>query len=825
MLAHGWFAAWNHPAPRPKIDIDVISAGRGGLCLAATPRGPLNVGRTTFEHGLSAGDVHELVLRFPSPASRLTASVGIDRNRFSLPHPDRPTTVVLKFTVETPDGQRLDSPPRSVMDEAHAFDINLDGATTVKLLCRPVSGSIRFPYAVWGDLTVTLADGQVVQVSPSATARAIPTEAPFSFKYGGNRVNLNNWPLTVQDSTSADGLAQRKLIWRHPATGLVVTAIVTLYSEALEWVLWFKNEGSLDTPLIEDILPLDGSYGAIGDIQLRRTTGERIRGFVDGRSDSRGDFETQDDSVGAFAPVCMDSGEGRSSCEWLPFFNLHTATQGVNIAIGWSGRWKFEADRDSPTTVQLRSGLYKTRFYLKPGEHIRTPRILLQFWDGDITDGQNKFRHLMLEHYSPRNADGSLQRSPICNITWGGMNTADHLVRIERMAQADIARDHDYYWIDAGWYGADGDAECVDVFAGDWNRQTGDWSPNRKLHPDGLLPISRAVQAAGMKLMLWVEPERAAVGTPIVKQRPDWFLAVPEHLASRLLDLSREDVLAYTIDTIDTLIRDYELGGYRQDFNVDPYPFWRSADGTDRIGFTESKHIEHLYAFWDEIRARHPELVIDNCASGGRRLDIETAARSIPLWRSDHQCWPEYDTSVSQAQWFGLSPWVPLHGTGTAPCTNDTYRVRSAYGSGLVMEWSMYEYSTTGQDYPFGWHKEMLQEFQRLRPLILGDYYPLTPGGADPTAWVAHSFLVPEKQEGFAVVFCREQCPFLSGQLRLKGLDPEQIYVLTLAHSPIPGNAWEASGRELMEKGLRITFQQPRSSVVVHFQAKNRPQN
>jgi hypothetical protein len=41
---------------------------------------------------------------------------------------------------------------------------------------------------------------------------------------------------------------------------------------------------------------------------------------------------------------------------------------------------------------------------------------------------------------------------------------------------------------------------------------------------------------------------------------------------------------------------------------------------------------------WDELRQRHPKLTIDNCASGGRRIDLETCSRSYPLWRSDTQC-------------------------------------------------------------------------------------------------------------------------------------------------------------------------------------------
>ncbi len=51
---------------------------------------------------------------------------------------------------------------------------------------------------------------------------------------------------------------------------------------------------------------------------------------------------------------------------------------------------------------------------------------------------------------------------------------------------------------------------------------------------------------------------------------------------------------------------------------------------------TEIGHIEGLYKMWDDLLARHPGLRIDNCASGGRRLDIEMMSRSFAVWRTDH---------------------------------------------------------------------------------------------------------------------------------------------------------------------------------------------
>jgi alpha-galactosidase len=80
---------------------------------------------------------------------------------------------------------------------------------------------------------------------------------------------------------------------------------------------------------------------------------------------------------------------------------------------------------------------------------------------------------------------------------------------------------------------------------------------------------------------------------------------------------------------------------YRQDFNMEPLPFWRESDEENRRGITEMKYIEGLYALWDSLIERFPKILIDNCSSGGRRIDFETCERAVPLWRSDTGCFPE----------------------------------------------------------------------------------------------------------------------------------------------------------------------------------------
>jgi len=60
----------------------------------------------------------------------------------------------------------------------------------------------------------------------------------------------------------------------------------------------------------------------------------------------------------------------------------------------------------------------------------------------------------------------------------------------------------------------------------------------------------------------------------------------------------------------------------------------------DRQGITEIRYVEGLYATWDELRARFPQMYLDDCASGGRRIDLEMVMRSVVQTRSDSACAP-----------------------------------------------------------------------------------------------------------------------------------------------------------------------------------------
>lgn len=96
---------------------------------------------------------------------------------------------------------------------------------------------------------------------------------------------------------------------------------------------------------------------------------------------------------------------------------------------------------------------------------------------------------------------------------------------------------------------------------------------------------------------------------------------------------------------------------------MDPLAYWNAADAPGRRGMTQMKHVVGHLAFWDELRRRHPTMWIDSCASGGRRNDLESMRRAVPLLRSDYQ----FEPTGNQSQTYGISFWLPYYGTGVGP--------------------------------------------------------------------------------------------------------------------------------------------------------------
>jgi alpha-galactosidase len=554
----------------------------------------------------------------------------------------------------------------------------------------------------------------------------------------------------------------------------------------VEWTLAFLNGGASGTPLLSDIRSVD--------LRLERTQeGEFTLHHHTGSPCAPNDYEPHATRLGPGASKRITTSGGRPTNSDLPYFNVESEGEGWIVVIGWPGQWAAEFVRDEGTGLQVRGGQELTRFTLRPGEEVRSPMSVIQYWKGDRVRSQNVWRRWMLEHNVPR--PGGKPMPPILIMCtsdfYPGMmsNADDEMKYADAYSKAGVKLD--YWWIDAGWYPCEGPG---------WPK-VGTWEPDPKRYPRGLKEVSDRVHSLGMGLVVWFEPERVHAGTWLAETHPEWVLGGAK---GGLLDLGNPEARKWLTDHVDGLLTSQGIDLYRQDFNMDPLGYWRANDAPDRQGITEIRHVEGYLAYWDELRRRHPEMAIDSCASGGRRNDLETLRRAVPLLRSDYRTEPH----GTQGHTYGIASWIPYYGTGV-PDTDD-YTVRSHWCPCLGI--GRNEPRREGLD----WTKylRMVEDWRRVTPYFSGDYYPLTAYSLDPSVWMAWQFDRPDLGEGMVQVFCRVGTIYESARLHLRGLEAGVNYALTDLDS---GQTRRIAGKELMETGLLITApDHPRAPVITY---------
>lgn len=501
---------------------------------------------------------------------------------------------------------------------------------------------------------------------------------------------------------------------------------------------------------------------------------------------------------------------GRSSEARAPFSDIYKGDEGYIAAIGWTGQWLADIRRTNDSII-LRTKIEDTHFRILPREKFRTSSVALLPYRNGRDKAHNAWRRFVKDELCPLGKGERDEFAPLCTGIWGGLPSREVIERVGKFREYGLP--FEYLWIDAGWYGIDTEPS-PNEFEGDWPKHTGDWRVSPKIHPNGLKDVSEAAHKAGLKFLLWFEPERVIKTTPVALAHPEWFFRdFGQPNDNFLLNLGNEEAWTYCYETLSNAIRELGIDCYRQDFNISPLGFWRNADEDDRRGISEIKHINGMYRLWDSLLAEFPRLLIDNCASGGRRIDIETLGRSVPLWRSDAQCPANYDVNSVQNHNLAYNAWAPFTGTGSGRIY-DEYRVRSAYAAALTLN---YAYSETenfcDSDEKISFIRKYANEFLKVRPYFSEDFYPLTEITENEDVWCAAQFHRPSVGDGIVQVFRRENAPYETARFYLKEIDETKNYVFT----DFDGGEVTVSGKELVENGFCVTINEKRKAKIFGY--------
>lgn len=650
----------------------------------------------------------------------------------------------------------------------------------------------------------------------AASAFAAGKLPPFSFDLDGapSASFIRGWKFSKGATVSAGpGETVTPYIWTDRRSGLQVECLLSLYddADAAEWVLKFRNTSGRNSGVISNLKVLD---------LVQKGEGEWEFCSIKGCATAKDDYLPVTVTLAPGQEMKTVCDGGRSTSQVFPYFNVRTPQGGVIYTVGWSGMWNWSVkENDDARGCAVTLGLETLEAYLEPGEEIRSPRAAMLPWSGsDRMDGQNLWRRHMLAHHTPRNSKGERCDVPVsfCTAYVGPVCHDQYSCISEKVALAiqDMLHmfkiPYDNFWIDAGWYeGAD------TARGGGWTLHVGNWEVDKDRFPAGLKPVSDEAHRQGKTFTLWFEPERATKNsswspddTKWYIEHPDYFIDINDQFGWMMLDLARDEVLDFLCKEISGLIRDNGVDIYRQDFNFPPNQYWVTKDTDGRKGIEEIRYVTNLYRFLDYLKEEFPDIVIDNCSSGGRRLDLELMSRSLPFWRTDYD---RGEPTGAQIHGYGLSQWLPEH--SAVVFKPGIYTSRSAMGAGVVLAWNLF-----GENIDLDRCRADAAEIKKVSSYYLEDFYPLS--GYDnlleDDIWLAYQLNRPSDGTGYIVAFRRPASADPTYTVRLRGLDPQATYELlnedTQERISVPGSTLLA--------GYTLTLPTPESSLLLHYRLK-----
>ena len=632
-----------------------------------------------------------------------------------------------------------------------------------------------------------------------------------SFQYGDRALDqiVKSWKRTVSSRELENGKTEHVIVFADEQSHLELRCEAVVYSDypAVEWTFWLKNTGSDPTPVISDLQAIDTTFFAD---RFHPNTPVILHHF-------KGDYCTPD----SYEPkefrftdkneLMLSSSGGRPTNVEFPYYRIQGPHEGLFFVVSWQGQWEttFKAENG----IRVRSGQQQVHARLMPDEEIRTPMIFCMFYNGNDQDRiVNLWRRWFLTHNTP-NVDGH-RIPPVYAIFTGHQPISDvnendtdkDLIRYtDRFFDQGVP--FDYYWLDAGWYPCQVPGQEHNAWP-----YVGTWKFDPKRFPHGLRPTSDHIRGKGAKVLVWFEPERVTPGSELAVEHPDWILG------GSLLNLGNPDARNWITKRILTLLEDEGIDWYRQDYNIDPLGFWRRADAPDRQGMTENLYCRGYLKFWDDLLANKPGLIIDSCASGGRRNDLETLRRSLPIHVTDFNYG---DLTVKQAMHHTLFQWFPYFGGVNWPADQSgIYYHRTNYSllylgnDRGILHYHGDERGQFNEQHDFAKMKRWMDEWREIAPLLYADYYPLLPYSRNDRDWCGWQFNDPETGEGMVQLFKRPQAIFLSGRFRLKGLESETEYEIKNYDT---GEIVRKTGKDLMENGLLVDLKESPDSALFKY--------
>lgn len=481
----------------------------------------------------------------------------------------------------------------------------------------------------------------------------------------------------------------------------------------------------------------------------------------------------------------------------------------IGAALLYSGNYKVSVDTDDTDYHYYMSGINpdNSAYYLEKGETFTTPHTALTYsvcgTNGVSQTFQNWARKYQLRHAS--------QERDILLNSWEGVYFNINQEGMNQM-MADIkSMGGELFVMDDGWFGKKYRRDTD-------NAALGDWQVDERKLPRGIEGLIEDAKKNGVKFGIWIEPEMTNSASELYEKHPDWVIKAPQRKPIQgrggtqlCLDLSNPKVVDFAFSIVDDLLTKYpEIAYIKWDCNAPVMNHGSQYLSADKQSHMEIAYHRGLIELCERIRAKYPDVVIQDCASGGGRVNYGLLPYFDEFWVSDNtdalqRIYMQWGTSyfypsIAMAQHISA---VPNH------CVFRTTSLKLRCDVAMSGRLGMEIQPKNMTDEEKALCRQAISDYKTVRPVIqFGDLYRLhSPYAGDNVA----SLMYVNKEKTDAVFFWYKLETFHDEHLpriQMQGLNPDALYTVhelnRIDNTPLDCEGKTYTGAYLMNNGLEM---------------------
>ena len=332
----------------------------------------------------------------------------------------------------------------------------------------------------------------------------------------------------------------------------------------------------------------------------------------------------------------IEAASGTSSSHHNPFLALvdanstETAGNVFGFALMYSGNFAISSEMGEFDALRVMLGINPFNFcwHLEPGEAFHTPEALMCFSTEGLQGMSLEWHRFITRQVSPETF--SKQPRPSYLNSWEAAYFDISHQKVLELADQAVSLGVEMLVVDDGWFGKRKDATS----------SLGDWHSDLEKFPDGIIETAKAVNSKGLKFGLWFEPEMVNPDSDLFRDHPDWVIQVPGRELSTgrhqlTLNLGMEEVRAYLIRKMDPILGSGCIHYVKWDMNR-----VMTEIGSGELDESRQQEVAHrymlgLYSLVSNLTEKYPDILFENCASGGNRFDLGMLRYMSQGWVSD----------------------------------------------------------------------------------------------------------------------------------------------------------------------------------------------